>query len=144
MKKNEKMLSAGTSITDKLKKGDLFATPCPSRHVFRHVCSQWGTLALIALREGHVMRFSELRRKLGGVSEKMLAQSLQALVADGFVSRKAYPVVPPHVEYSLTEMGEEVVEHVANLADWIESNMPRVLEAQTVMKQEQRSNKGFT
>jgi len=88
----------------------------------------------MALRESKVMRFSELRRKLGGVSEKMLAQSLQSLVTDGFVHRKAYPVVPPHVEYSLTDMGEEIVEHVANLADWIECNIPRVTEAQTAVK----------
>lgn len=85
------------------------------------------------------MRFSEMRRKLGGVSEKMLAQSLQALVADGFVNRKAYPVVPPHVEYSLTEMGE-IVEHVANLADWIESNMPRVIDAQNTVSLGTESN----
>lgn len=139
MKKSEKKLTTSISLTEKFRKGDLFAAPCPSRHVLRHVCSQWGTLALIALREGEVMRFSELRRKLGGVSEKMLAQSLQALVADGFVNRKAYPVVPPHVEYSLTAMGEEVVEHVANLADWIESNMPRVLAAQTAVNQQDKA-----
>jgi len=133
MKKNENTSSANISLTEKFSKGDLFAAPCPSRHVLRHVCSQWGTLALMALREGKVMRFSELRRKLGGVSEKMLAQSLQALVADGFVNRRAYSVVPPHVEYSLTDMGEEIVEHVANLADWIEINLPRVMAVQTTM-----------
>jgi len=131
MEKNQNKLSTNISLTEKFRKGDLFAAPCPSRLVLRHVCSQWGTLALMALREGKVMRFSELRRKLGGVSEKMLAQSLQALVSDGFVNRKAYPVVPPHVEYSLTDMGEEIVEYVANLADWIECNMPRVMAVQT-------------
>jgi DNA-binding HxlR family transcriptional regulator len=67
--------------------------------------------------------------KLGGVSEKMLAQSLQALASDGFLFRKSYPVVPPHVEYSLTEMGEEIADRVAQLSDWIECNLPRVLEA---------------
>lgn len=134
MKKNDKSLADHQSLTEKLQKGDLFAAPCPSRHVLKHVCSQWGLLALMALRHEPVMRFSELRRKLGGVSEKMLAQSLQALVSDGFVTRKAYPVVPPHVEYSLTKMGVEIVEHVAKLADWIECNMPRVLEAQQSKK----------
>lgn len=133
MKKTEKKLTANISLTEKFKKGDLFAAPCPSRHVLKHVCSQWGVLALMALRERKVMRFSELRRKLGGVSEKMLAQSLQSLVNDGFINRKSFPVVPPHVEYSLTEMGEEIVEHVANLADWIECNMPRVMAAQTAV-----------
>ena len=64
---------------------------------------------------------------MGGVSEKMLAQSLQALEHDGFVDRVSYPVVPPHVEYSLTPLGLEVSEKVAALADWIEVNTPQVM-----------------
>lgn len=80
----------------------------------------------VALRQG-THRFSDLRRKMGGVSEKMLAQSLQALEHDGFVDRVSYPVVPPHVEYSLTPMGQEVSEKVAALADWIEVNTPQVM-----------------
>jgi DNA-binding HxlR family transcriptional regulator len=98
--------------------------------VLKHVCSQWGLLILISLQGKKVLRFAELRKKLGGVSEKMLAQSLQALASDGFLLRKSYPVVPPHVEYSLTEMGEEIADHVARLTDWIECNLPRVLETQ--------------
>ena len=90
--------------------------------------SRWGVLVLIGLRTG-THRFSELRRKIDGVSEKMLAQTLQALVKDGFVSRVSHPVVPPFVEYSLTPMGEEVSEKVMALADWIEENFARVLEA---------------
>jgi DNA-binding HxlR family transcriptional regulator len=82
----------------------------------------------MTLRQG-THRFSELRRKIGGVSEKMLAQSLQTLAEDGFVLRVSHPVVPPFVEYSLTPMGEEVAEHVATLTDWIEVNLPRVLNA---------------
>ena len=112
----------------RLEKGDLFATPCPSRDILKHVCSRWGVLILIALRQGK-HRFSELRKKMGGVSEKMLAQTLRSLTEDGFVLRKAYPVVPPFVEYSLTPLGEEVAERVAALADWIETNLPRVMEA---------------
>lgn len=112
----------------RLQKGDLFAKPCPSRDILKHVSSQWGTLILIALCNG-THRFSELRRKLGGVSEKMLAQSLKYLVNDGFVKRVSYPVVPPFVEYSLTPMGEEVASHVVALADWIEQNLLLVLKA---------------
>ncbi len=78
--------------------------------MLKHVTSRWGgVLILVALREG-THRFSDLRRKMGGVSEKMLAQSLQALEQDGFLNRIAYPVVPPHVEYSLTPLGEQVSE----------------------------------
>lgn len=113
-------------LSHRLEKGDLFASPCPSREILKHVCSRWGVLILIALRGG-THRFSELRRKMEGVSEKMLAQSLRALTEDGFVLRVAYPVVPPFVEYSLTPMGEEVAQRVVALADWIELNLPRVM-----------------
>lgn len=104
----------------------IFAEQCLSREVLKHVTSRWGVLILVALRDG-THRFSDLRRKMGGVSEKMLAQSLQALEQDGFLNRVSYPVVPPHVEYSLTPLGEQVSDKVAALADWIELNLPQVL-----------------
>ncbi|BAB74298.1 winged helix-turn-helix transcriptional regulator [Anabaena sp. FACHB-709] len=116
------------TLTQRFEMGDLFAQPCPSRDILKHVCSRWGVLILIALRQG-THRFSELRRKIGGVSEKMLAQSLQSLTEDGFVLRVSHHVVPPFVEYSLTPMGEEVADRIAALADWIELNTPRVLDA---------------
>lgn len=130
MKKNKKPdPSFGeNSLSERLRAGDLFAAPCPSREILKHVCSRWGVLILIALRGG-THRFSELRRKMGGVSEKMLAQSLKSLTADGFVRRVSHPVVPPFVEYSLTPLGEEVAQRVAELADWIESNLERVMNA---------------
>ncbi|HXK54681.1 MAG TPA: helix-turn-helix domain-containing protein, partial [Hyphomicrobiales bacterium] len=74
-------------------------------------------------------RFSELRRKIGGVSEKMLAQTLQWLEGDGLVLRVSYPVVPPHVEYSLTPLGLEAGGRVKDLADWVEINLPRIAAA---------------
>lgn len=114
------------SLTEQMRDGNLFAEQCPSRDVLKHVTSRWGVLILVALQDG-THRFSDLRRKMSGVSEKMLAQTLQWLEADGFVNRKSYPVVPPHVEYSLTPLGFEVAEKVAGLADWIEGNLPRVL-----------------
>ncbi|GDX07432.1 winged helix-turn-helix transcriptional regulator [Buttiauxella sp. A111] len=114
------------SLTEQMRNGNLFAEQCPSRDVLKHVTSRWGVLILVAL-QGGTHRFSDLRRKMGGVSEKMLAQTLQWLEADGFVNRKSYPVVPPHVEYSLTPMGYEVSEKVAELADWIEGNLPKVM-----------------
>jgi DNA-binding HxlR family transcriptional regulator len=122
------------TLTARLERGDLFAEQCPSREVLKHLTSRWGVLTMIALR-GSVYRFSELRRRVAGVSERMLAQTLQALEADGFVVRKAYPVVPPHVEYSLTPLGEEAAQRVQVLADWIELNMPRIAEAQAAAVQ---------
>ncbi|MDN8601443.1 MULTISPECIES: helix-turn-helix domain-containing protein [Citrobacter] len=115
-----------STLSQQLREGNLFAEQCPSRDVLKHVTSRWGVLILVALRDG-THRFSDLRRKMGGVSEKMLAQSLQALELDGFVNRVSYPVVPPHVEYSLTPLGEQVSDKVAALADWIELNLPQVL-----------------
>ncbi len=116
------------SLSVRLARGDVMASACPSRTVLKHVTSQWGVLVLIALQAG-TLRFSELRRKIGGVSERMLSQTLQWLESDGLVDRVAYRVVPPHVEYSLTPLGCEAAEKVAALVDWIETNLPAVLDA---------------
>ena len=115
------------SLQEQLRRGNLFAEACPSREVLQHVTSRWGVLILVALLDG-THRFSELRRKIGGVSEKMLAQTLQALESDGFVLRTSFPVVPPHVEYSLTPMGTEIAGQVQTLADWIEHNLSTILQ----------------
>ncbi|WP_237153459.1 winged helix-turn-helix transcriptional regulator [Oryzibacter oryziterrae] len=114
------------SLSEALRRGEVFAADCPSRDILQHVTSRWGVLVLVALKDG-THRFSDLRRKIGGVSERMLAQTLQVLEGDGFIHRKAYPVVPPHVEYSLTPMGREVSDLVETLVNWIEVNVGRVL-----------------
>ncbi|MER7661148.1 MULTISPECIES: helix-turn-helix domain-containing protein [unclassified Streptomyces] len=98
---------------------------CPSRIVLEHVTSRWGVLVLAALLE-RSYRFSELRRTVGGVSEKMLAQTLQTLERDGFVHRDAKPVIPPRVDYTLTEMGREAAEQVWALARWTERRLEAV------------------
>ncbi|AMO96678.1 putative transcriptional regulator [Collimonas fungivorans] len=110
----------------------MFTGKCPSREVLTHVTSRWGVLILVALLGG-TYRFSDLRRKVNGVSERMLAQTLQWLEADGFVLRKSYPVVPPHVEYSLTPLGLEVGNKVEALADWIEESLPQIMEARRLV-----------
>lgn len=114
------------TIAEALRRGELFAADCPSRDVLKHVTSRWGVLVLVALLAG-THRFSDLRRKVGGVSEKMLAQTLQWLESDGLVDRHAYPVVPPHVEYRLTPLGTEAAQRVEALADWIEGNLPHIM-----------------
>ncbi|MGW3655402.1 winged helix-turn-helix transcriptional regulator [Streptomyces sp. NPDC005151] len=98
---------------------------CPSRLVLEHVTSRWGVLVLAALLE-HSYRFSELRREVGGVSEKMLAQTLQTLERDGFVHRDAKPAIPPRVDYTLTELGKEAAEQVWGLARWTERRVDAV------------------
>ncbi|MEU2237145.1 winged helix-turn-helix transcriptional regulator [Streptomyces vietnamensis] len=98
---------------------------CPSRLVLEHVTSRWGVLVLAALLE-RSYRFSELRRTIGGVSEKMLAQTLQTLERDGFVHRDAKPVIPPRVDYSLTPLGEGAARQVWELARWTEQQVGAV------------------
>jgi DNA-binding HxlR family transcriptional regulator len=113
------------TLSQQIQRGDLMIAACPSREVLKHLTSRWGVLVLIAL-QGGAHRFSALRRKIGGVSERMLAQTLQWLEADGMVHRKSFDVVPPHVEYSLTPLGQEAADKVAALADWIETRIPQI------------------
>ena len=108
-----------------VQRADVLAAACPSRAVLQHVTSRWGILILLVLMRG-THRFSELRCKVGGVSEKMLVQSLRALDSDGFVHRQSYADLPLRVEYSLTSLGVEVAMHVEALTDWIEGNLPRI------------------
>jgi DNA-binding HxlR family transcriptional regulator len=108
---------------------DVMNENCPSRLVLNHVTSRWGVLILIAL-QGGTLRFSALRRRIGGVSERMLAQSLRLLEEDGMVRRTAHPVVPPHVDYDLTPLGLEVAARVKALADCLEGNLARIPSAQ--------------
>ena len=110
-------------LSERLRRGDLMSAACPSREVLKHMTSRWGVLVLISL-DGGTHRFSELRRRIGGVSERMLSQTLQWLEGDGLVARFAYPVVPPRVEYSLTPLGRKAAKKVRSLADWIEKNLP--------------------
>ena len=123
--KNTKPNGSAPLFSERLRRGDLMSEACPSREVLKHVTSRWGVLVLLALQSG-THRFSELRRAIGGVSERMLAQTLQWLEGDGLVDRVAYEVVPPHVEYSLTPLGREAAERVRELADWIEASLPSI------------------
>jgi DNA-binding HxlR family transcriptional regulator len=100
---------------------------CPSRVVLDHVTSKWGFLVLVALAD-RTLRWGELRRTVEGVSEKMLAQTLQTLERDGLVHREALPVVPPHVEYRLTPLGESLVERLLPLVEWLATNAPDIVE----------------
>jgi DNA-binding HxlR family transcriptional regulator len=112
-------------------RGEVLNANCPSRIVLQHVTGRWGVLVLLALLKG-TYRFSDLRRAVNGVSEKMLAQTLQALESDGFVMRRSYNEVPPRVEYRLSPLGAEIAQHVKTLAAWIESNLPRIVEQQNL------------
>ncbi|GAA1438500.1 winged helix-turn-helix transcriptional regulator [Leifsonia poae] len=99
---------------------------CPSRIVLNHVTSTWGVLVLVALSQRD-HRWGELRRTVQGISEKMLAQTLRTLEKDGFVLRTAQPTIPPRVDYSLTERGRDLTEHLLPLMGWIAANADDIL-----------------
>jgi DNA-binding HxlR family transcriptional regulator len=99
---------------------DVFHTDCPARDVVDHVTSRWGVWVLISLRSrSNGLRFYELRESIQGISEKMLAQTLRALVQDGLVWREVEPTTPPQVTYGLTEFGRDVGEPLRELLDRI-------------------------
>ncbi|MCX4864157.1 helix-turn-helix transcriptional regulator [Streptomyces sp. NBC_00257] len=109
---------------------DVFSRQCPSRSTLEHATGRWGSLTLGALYEGG-FRFNELRRRVDGVSEKMLSQTLQALERDGLVHREARPTNPPRVDYELTPLGRQVAERLLALIELVEGRMPEVLAART-------------
>jgi len=103
----------------------VFARDCTSRAAFEDVTGKWASLALIALSKG-TYRFGELRRRVEGVSEKMLSQALQSLERDGMVTRTVVTAIPPRVEYTLTPLGERVAEQLRALVDVLEETVADV------------------
>ena len=116
---------AGSPLEDRFPDG-VFPAGCPSRVLLDHVTSKWGVLVLVSLTNGP-KRWSELRRRAQGVSEKMLAQTLKTLEADGFVNREAQPVIPPRVDYSLTERGRELAQVLVPLVTWVVDHAEEVV-----------------
>ncbi|WP_370695396.1 winged helix-turn-helix transcriptional regulator [Patulibacter sp.] len=108
---------------------DVFARGCTSRLLLQDVTGRWGALALGALHQGPA-RFNALRRRVDGVSEKMLAQTLQALERDGLVVRDVQGTIPPRVEYRLTPLGTTIAERVVDLIELLEASMGDVTVAQ--------------
>lgn len=111
-------------------RGDVFDSRCPSRSVLDHVTSKWAVLVLAALDTGE-LRFSALRRRIDGVSEKMLAQTLRTLESDGFVAREVAPTTPPQVTYSLTDLGSGLTAQLTGLLDFITTRLPEIQAART-------------
>ncbi|MET3903270.1 helix-turn-helix domain-containing protein [Paenarthrobacter sp. 4246] len=107
----------------------VFPAGCPSRTVLDHITSKWGVLILLSLSEGD-QRWSELRRRAEGISEKMLAQTLKTLERDGLVRRDAQPVIPPRVDYSLTERGRELSTLLIPLVTWAFDNAEAIIGGQ--------------
>ncbi|MFB7721854.1 MULTISPECIES: winged helix-turn-helix transcriptional regulator [unclassified Nocardia] len=114
---------------DPTLEADVFARNCGSRPVLQNVASRWGVLALVALREG-AFRFSALRRRVDGISERMLSQTLQTLERDGMIHREVQQSIPPHVEYTLTDLGAKVADQLEGLVVLLETNIDQIRSAQ--------------
>jgi DNA-binding HxlR family transcriptional regulator len=104
-------------------KGDLYNQHCPSRAMSKHVSGLWGLAVLRLLKDNEAMRFSGFKSTIGGISDKMLSQTLRNLERDGMVQRQNYQLTPPKVEYSLTVLGNECADRLIPLADFIENKM---------------------
>lgn len=115
-------------VSDASLEADVFARNCGSRDVLQNLTGRWGLLALLALSEGDY-RFNALRRRVDGVSERMLSQTLQTLERDGFVTRTVLQSIPPRVEYSLTDLGRAVSVSVRSLVEQVEGAVPQVMAA---------------
>jgi DNA-binding HxlR family transcriptional regulator len=101
---------------------------CPSRHFLSRLADKWSVLVIYALEEGP-QRNGELRRMIGGISQKMLTQTLRNLERDGLVARKVHAVVPPRVDYALTPLGRSLGGPLAVFCEWAERHLPQMMAA---------------
>lgn len=113
-----------------LKSPNVYAEDCSTRRVLDRIADKW-TALIIGLLEDKPKRFSHLQRSIGGISQKMLAQTLRSLERDGLVTRTIYPEVPPRVEYELTPLGRTLIEPLAAIRIWAESHISSVNVAQS-------------
>jgi DNA-binding HxlR family transcriptional regulator len=109
---------------------DAFRRGCMSHTVLEMLASKWVYLVVCALRPGR-RRYSEIARKVEGITPKMLTQTLRVLERDGLVRRKVFPVIPPHVEYELTELGGNLGELLGQIRTWAERYAPEIHEARS-------------
>lgn len=100
---------------------------CPVRNVIARFGNKWAFLVLLTISEQQVIRFNELRRAIPDVSSRVLSGTLRILEADGLISRKVYPEVPPRVEYRLTEIGSSLIPIIVRLTEWAQENMKQIM-----------------
>jgi DNA-binding HxlR family transcriptional regulator len=109
----------------KASKASVMNSTCASREALDRIADKWTALIIRVLADG-TRRHSELRREIGGISQKMLTQTLRSLERDGLVTRKIHPVVPPMVEYSLTPLGKSLTEPLEAICRWAEKHLPEL------------------
>jgi DNA-binding HxlR family transcriptional regulator len=113
---------------------DIFQANCLSRQVLGLIADQWTPLVIYALEDG-TTRFGQLLKRIDGISKKMLTQTLRAMERNGLVQRVVYPVVPPVVEYSLTPLGQTLIEPMEALRIWAYGHLQEVAHARTIYDQ---------
>ncbi len=101
---------------------DAYSAKCPTRQVLDRIAGKWTVLVVDALLAG-TMRYTDLSRRIEGVSQKMLTQTLRQLEADGFITRTLHPTVPPRVDYDLTGLGRSLAEPITALRQWTEAHI---------------------
>jgi DNA-binding HxlR family transcriptional regulator len=118
-------------VTTSERRGDLFSPACPTRQLLDRIGTKWTSMAVKVLAEAHPdeVRFAELRRRMPGISQKMLSSTLHGLAADGLVTRRVEPTVPPQVHYGLTPLGLSLDAPLAAVRAWAEENMSAVAAA---------------
>lgn len=110
--------------------GSEHAERCPVRDVLDCIGDRWSMLVLLTLSKG-TLRFTALKRAIGDISQRMLAQTLRGLERDGYVEREVFPTIPPKVEYSLTPLGKSLLDKVEPLVEWADANHARVRKARS-------------
>jgi DNA-binding HxlR family transcriptional regulator len=100
---------------------------CPIRHILDRFGDKWSILIISLLGHKGKMRFNELNQEIGDISQKMLTVTLRSLEADGLLTRKLFPEIPPRVEYEITDLGRSLLPHIASLAQWAEQNMESIM-----------------
>src|SRR5947208_3448782 len=108
-----------------MERWNMLNAACPTRQVLDRVADKWTMLVVVALEPG-TLRFSELRRRVDGISQKMLTQTLRGLEQDGFVDRDVIPTVPVTVRYTLTPLGHSLADAVAGIRAWAYANMDAI------------------
>lgn len=108
---------------------DSYNRNCPIRNVLARISDKWSILVIMTLNSNESpVRFKELQRSIPDISQKMLTVTLRTLEEDGFVNRKVYPVVPPKVEYTLTERAHSLIPHIISLIEWASENMEGIMQ----------------
>ena len=120
---------------------DVLKAGCPTRRVLDLIADKWTTLVIYLLADG-TKRYGEIQKEIGGISQKMLTQTLRKLEDDGLVKRTVYPVVPPRTEYELTPLGQTLIEPLSGLCHWAMEHMAELEKARAAQAKRREKQVG--